>query len=163
MAIIWKRRNPPATDERIAQFEAKEQLILPESYKVFLRRMNGGLVRDSYVPYQEEGLTVKSLFFLTNIFSLGGISRDRRHLIKEAFTWWFDDQGNKIIEALFPRDFLPIGGSWSGREKLALDLANGTIHLWFTELDMIYAAPDMTTFVQEVVQSGEWNEEEEDI
>jgi hypothetical protein len=163
MAIIWKRRNPPATDERIAQFEAKEQLILPESYKVFLRRMNGGILDDnSHVPYQPPYLGAsKDLFFVTRIFSLGHISQRVYHFKRSGERWW--GETDRAMEARFPHDVLPIGGWWSGREDLILDLATGAIYLWFAEYEDIFAAPNITTFLQEVVQSGEWNEEEEDI
>jgi hypothetical protein len=156
MPIIWQRKNPPATKERIEQFETKEQLVLPESYKTFLRQMNGGVVHEGYVPLQEP---YKALFFLTNIFSLAGISQLRLRLRKEAWSWRTDKLGVVHVEEFFLPRFLAIGGNWSEREQLVLEIASGAIYIWHYEAGEIFFASDMTTFLQDVVRSGPWLED----
>jgi hypothetical protein len=57
MSVVWYEKNPGATEAEIRAFEEKEQLILPESYKAFLREMDGGRpMRNHNVSYVDERL-----------------------------------------------------------------------------------------------------------
>ena len=69
MALVWREKNPGATDEEIKAFEEKEQLVLPEGYKAFLREMDGGIVEDGYIPYIDGTFSKRLTFTIPEVLT----------------------------------------------------------------------------------------------
>jgi hypothetical protein len=50
MAVGFTQELPPASEDALAEFEARLGVSLPNGYRAFLRERNGGYLEDNFLP-----------------------------------------------------------------------------------------------------------------
>lgn len=124
MATIRSRKKP-ATAYEIFEFEKSANVALPEDYKKFLQKWNGGAVQDGRITVFEDDFTIQSFFHLVG-----------------------SDQ-NSVATRLsdVPGEILPIADCIDGR-ILVIDLEEGSVGLEnsgiiFDRFDHLVSALDL--------------------
>lgn len=184
MALVWREKNPGATDEEIKAFEEKEQLVLPEGYKAFLREMDGGYVElGHYVAYfdQRLGNTIVGIseFYSIRETIFGNQPSELPHEWQDLIDA-FGGRDNLPVypkhplslsiirrniknqiedEDFFPNDILYVVHTDGGHEGIVLLLGTEEVYLWFDYKPKVLLASTFEDFLR-VVRSGEWNEED---
>jgi cell wall assembly regulator SMI1 len=111
--------GPPLTDLRIGVLERKLGIVLPEGYRSFLLRHNGGRPKPDFFPIQAcENNPFGSIHYFNGIGWPANSSN---------IEWNY-----KTFRGRMPREFLPIAGDGSGNEIcLSLKGTNkGAVYFW---------------------------------
>jgi hypothetical protein len=130
--------GPPLSQGQIAALEAELRVALPEDYRAFLARYNGGRPEPSFFPIH--GFGASAFGEIQRFFSVGGPAE------VPDLAWYYRTLWGRIAVDLFP-----IAGDGSGN-IICISLAGvnrGAVHFW--DHDNEYSPPgyDNVHFVAE--------------
>lgn len=119
MAFEMLDVGPPLTQAHIAGLEAELRVDLPDDYRAFLARYNGGRPKPRFFPIR--GVAADEFGVVQRFFSVGGPAR------VPDLVWYF-----RTLKGRIPSDLFPIAGDGSGN-IICISMAGlnrGVVYFW---------------------------------
>jgi hypothetical protein len=142
MPPLFSSTNPPASLDAIQAFELKENISLPDDYKLFLQTHNGGFTKATFVEYVQHGRAR-----ISYIDQFYGLSEGN-----ELFPS-LEDARENMKRNYLPLDLLCIAGTENGDPEFVLKVQGqgeiGKVFVWFTsEPEFKYVVPLADSFTE---------------
>lgn len=129
-SYVISTKFPPATPEEIQKAEQSMGIEIPEEYRQFLLKYNGGRPKPDVFPIHNNPVGDKGI--MSNFFSVNESDYDSLQKI------W------KIFKDRIPSGYLPIAHDVGGN-LLCMKLSgddNGSIYFWDHEMELEYENPN---------------------